>query len=310
MFQSKDEDLERLPACPSCGEAAGRALLLTDRGERFDGERAVLCPRCSLVYLNPRLRPEALERYYASDAFSREVRGSGRPSPEAMSYRDMRARRRRHLLEGHLPARASVLEIGCGAGNFLTLLAEAGHEVRGIDPSTGYAAEAKRRGLDVVTGRFPEDLPDDGTRFGVAVLFHVVEHVPDPVALLAAVRERLEPEGLLCLEYPDVALAARRRFLPHSYFERAHLYDFTRATLGDHLGRAGFRVEEAILEERIKPYDRNLLLLCRPGEPIEAGPERPLEAAALGRRLRRRLRFSGPLMPLRPLWRRLRSALR
>lgn len=309
VFESTARDLQRLDRCPSCGASPGGFVFLTDRGDRFDGERAVLCGTCALVFLTPRLGPDALERYYLSDDFSREVRGSGRPSPEAMAYRDMRARRRWRFLEDRLPPGARCLEIGCGAGNFLELLAEAGHEVRGIDPSTGYAADARSRGLDVVAGHFPADLPG-AEPYDVAVLFHVLEHVPEPVPLLAAIRERLQPDGILCLEYPDVELAARRRFLPHTYFERAHLFDFSRATVGDALARAGFRVEETFLEERVKPWDRNVLLLCRRLEPEEPDTRRPDEAARLATTLRRRLRLSAPLMPLRPLWRKLKGAVR
>ena len=308
MFHSTADDLERLDACPSCGAGTDDRTFLTERGERFDGERAVLCGRCSLVHLDPRLTAEALERYYAGDDFSREVRGSGRPTPEALAYRDMRARRRWRFVEERLPPEARVLEVGCGAGNFLELLVAAGHDATGIDPSTGYATDARERGLDVHAGRFPDDLPGDD-RYDVAVLFHVLEHVPEPVALLAALRERLRPRGMLLLEYPDVALAARRRFLPHTYFERAHLYDFTRETVADALARAGFRVEESFLEERVKPWDRNVLLLCRPAEPAEPETARPEAAATLARRLRSRLRLTGPLMPLRPLWRAVKALL-
>ena len=302
MFQSRPQDFERLERCPSCDTGRDRFRVVTDRGDRFDGERAVLCPTCSLVFLDPRLGEDALERYYAGDEFSEEVRGSASPSPEAMRYRDMRAARRWRFIEEALPPHSRSLEVGCGAGNFLRLLAEAGHEPVGIDPSTGYAEHARDRGLAVVAGRFPEDLPG-GDPYQVAFLFHVLEHVRDPVGLLSAIRRRLLPSGLFFLEYPDVALAARRRFLPHTYFERAHLYDFTRATVGDALARAGFRVERAYLDDRVKPYDRNVLLLCLCAEPVEVDPRRPSDAERLWTALRRRLRWSAPLMPLRPLWR-------
>jgi SAM-dependent methyltransferase len=268
----------------------------------------VLCGRCGLVFLDPRLATAALARYYRSDTFSREVRGEDRPSPAALAYRDLRARRRWRFLAGALPPTGRCLEVGCGAGNFLALLRDAGHEVVGIDPSTGYARHARERGLDVIAGHFPGDLPR-GAPFDVAFAFHVLEHVSDPLAFLAAVRARLRPSGLFALEYPDVALAARRRFLPHSYFERAHLFDFSERTLAAFLARAGFRVGRAWYEERVKPYDRNVLLLCEAAEAAEPPPWDPEGAERLARALRRRLRASAPLMPLRPLWRRMKAAL-
>jgi len=302
--------LESLPSCPLCAAPPVRFVPLTTRGDRFAGERAVLCERCSLVFLSPRMAPDALERYYRDDTFSREVRGAGRPSAQALAYRDMRARRRWRLLSGVLPESGRCLEIGCGAGNFLRILSEADYDVVGIDPSTGYASYARELGLDVLAGRFPEDLTAEGA-FDLVFVFHVLEHVPDPLALLRRVRDRLAPGGLFVLEYPDVALAARRRFLPHTYFERAHLFDFSESTLSVFLARVGFRVRRAIHEERRPPYDRNVLLVCEAvAESAVSDEWDPDAATGLARTLRRRLRVSGPLMPLRPVWKRLKAVVR
>jgi len=304
--------LEALPRCPLCGGSREGFRVLTHRGDRFAGERAVLCVRCGLVFLDPRLAPAALERYYRSDTFSHEVRGADRPTSAALAYRDMRAGRRWRQIERVIPERGRCLEIGCGAGNFLALLHAAGYDVVGIDPSTGYAAHARERGLDVITGRFPEDLPHAGG-FDLIFMFHVLEHVPDPLAMLRQVRDRLRPGGLFVLEYPDVALAARRRFLPHTYFERAHLFDFSERTLGSFLAHAGLRVRQALREQAVPPYDRNVVLVCQVADlaaDAAVADGSPAEAERLERALRRRLRVSAPLMPLRPLWKRLKGFLR
>ena len=220
------DELESLDGCPLCEAPRDRFTVLTTRGDRFAGERAVLCGRCGLVFLDPRLTPQALDRYYRSDTFSQEVRGGERPSREAIAYRDMRARRRWRFLQAALPRHGRCIEIGCGAGNFLEILSDAGYDVVGVDPSTGYAAYARERGLEVTAGRFPDDLSGGGP-FDLAFMFHVLEHVPAPLEILRQIREQLDPGGLLLLEYPDVELAARRRFLPSTYFERAHLFDFS-----------------------------------------------------------------------------------
>lgn len=314
---STPQDYERLDRCPLCSASSLGFVTITSRGDRFDAERSVLCGGCGLVFLTPRLTPEALARYYASDQFSREVRGSGRPTTEAMQYRDMRARRRWSLLQHRLPKGGICLEIGCGAGNFLRLLGDSGYSAIGIDPSSGYAAYARSQGLDVVVGQFPEDLPPSPAGgvpvYDLIFLFHVLEHVPDPMRMLEDVRARLAPNGVFVLEYPDVELAARRRFLPPTYFERQHLFDFSLATVRAFLGRAGMAIRETILEVPIPPYDRNVLLVCMPVDNEESvrvsgpiGSDRPREADDLARDLRRRLRISEPLMAFRPLWRFLR----
>ena len=300
------DELESLDGCPLCEAPRDRFTVLTTRGDRFAGERAVLCGRCGLVFLDPRLTPQALDRYYRSDTFSQEVRGGERPSREAIAYRDMRARRRWRFLQAALPRHGRCIEIGCGAGNFLEILSDAGYDVVGVDPSTGYAAYARERGLEVTAGRFPDDLSGGGP-FDLAFMFHVLEHVPAPLEILRQIREQLDPGGLLLLEYPDVELAARRRFLPSTYFERAHLFDFSARTLTAFLTRAGFKVRRRFLEERRPPYDRNVLVVCEPTMPRSCESWDPAAAERLERALRLRLLLSRPLMPLRPLWKRAKK---
>jgi len=82
-------------------------------------------------------------------------------------------------------------------------------------------------------------------------LWDVIEHVPDPTALINACAEHLADGGLLVLETPDegsllrdlVRTAARlgRRFDQRSYlYYRAHRYYFTRRAMETVLRRCGF----------------------------------------------------------------------
>ena len=247
--------------CPLCRQSGGFRPV-TDGGTHFTCERVVFCPQCSLVFLNPRMSPEALREYYTRDNFSRDFRGADSPDDEAMAYRDLRAARRWRLLERHLPPRARCLEIGCGAGNFLTLLRRAGHEAVGIDASTGYARQAADGGLRALAGMFPDDLPDDWRGFDTVLLFQVIEHVDEPIALLQAVRERLVPGGMLVLEYPDLEIALRRDALRPTYFQNSHLRDYRRFTIELVLRSAGFVPGQAIYEESSPPYDKNVLVLA------------------------------------------------
>lgn len=96
------------------------------------------------------------------------------------------------LLKSHVPARARVLEIGCGQGLLLAELKKHSFAVAGIEPSATASEQARQRELNVATGYFPHPaLPD---RFDCVIMSHVLEHVPDPLALLrqvAAITPRL-----------------------------------------------------------------------------------------------------------------------
>lgn len=90
-----------------------------------------------------------------------------------------------------------MLEVGCGAGRFLELLAAAGAEVWGVDLSLACAVAAEN------TVRFPNccvaqadlfHLPF-GADFDAVFSFGVLHHTPDPPAAFAAIARHLKPGG-------------------------------------------------------------------------------------------------------------------
>ncbi len=114
-----------------------------------------------------------------------------------------------HRLERHLPLlreHAPVLDLGCGRGELLALLAEAGVEAAGIEGDAALATAARRRGLPVVEGDVLQVLAGEpaGSR-GAVTAIHLLEHL-DPasiLALLAQVRRVLRPGGLFLAECPN-----------------------------------------------------------------------------------------------------------
>jgi SAM-dependent methyltransferase len=134
--------------------------------------------------------------------------GIGRDSAYA-SFEDVfrgPEERVRGLLEpyvGLLRDHAPVLDVGCGRGELLALLREAGIEARGVDTDEGMVDRAKRLGLDVEH--------DDGIAYldrleaaslGGVTAIHVVEHLPyeQLERLFLAARTALRPGGVFVAE--------------------------------------------------------------------------------------------------------------
>jgi O-antigen chain-terminating methyltransferase len=110
-----------------------------------------------------------------------------------------------HYLEG-LRSAAPVLDLGCGRGELLLMLREAGVEASGLDSDPALVAAAIRRGLEVVRTDVLDGLRalDDASRGGVTAV-HLFEHLPSEVlaAVLAEIRRVLRPGGLLIAECPN-----------------------------------------------------------------------------------------------------------
>lgn len=111
----------------------------------------------------------------------------------------------RQLLAAHLPAPPSdVVDLGCGTGTLATLLAEAGHRVRGTDLSPAMleraVAKAAAAGLDVAFEVGDAAAPPyDAGSADVVLCRHVLWAVPDPAATLARWVGLLRPGGRLVL---------------------------------------------------------------------------------------------------------------
>lgn len=126
----------------------------------------------------------------------------------------------RHRLEHHLGAlrdSAPILDLGCGRGELLLLLREAGLEARGVDSDVALVQGARRRGLDVIDGDVFEALrAQEEDAFGAVTAIHLLEHLrPDGVLeLLRQAHRVLRSGGIFLAECPN----------PHSLRVGAALY--------------------------------------------------------------------------------------
>ena len=94
-----------------------------------------------------------------------------------------------------------MLDVGCGRGEFLTLLREAGVDARGIDADADMVAFCRGEGLDVDQAtRSPTPGLKPGSLGGLFAA-HVVEHLPPPelVRFLELAAAALRPGGRLVL---------------------------------------------------------------------------------------------------------------
>ena len=103
---------------------------------------------------------------------------------------------------GGLPANARILEIGCGTGHNLPMLARFGEvEAIEIDPAARRIA-SERLGRPVGDAPLPELPGVERSAYDLIAVLDVVEHIEDDVAALAAMRDRLAPGGKLLITVP------------------------------------------------------------------------------------------------------------
>ena len=139
---------------------------------------------------------EPEERAASGDAGYHDFEDVFRGSEEMI-----RERQRRYvpLLEGCAP----VLDAGCGRGELLDVLVEAGIEARGVDLEPELVAYCRQKGHEVVEGDAAAHLEGlEPGSLGAVVSMQVVEHLPEAVLhrMLAAAHRALRPGGRAILE--------------------------------------------------------------------------------------------------------------
>lgn len=241
--------------CPLCG-----ATNYEDTGagvREFLGPRVAQCLGCQLVVLNPVMTDEEYTDFYNADAQRRFVQNITKDDyATKVSQNDYRR-------AGFVSATCSsgtILDVGSGLSGFVGLLPNA----IGIDVSESRVAAAQARGLPVELC----DINDWSKTMDTITMFHVLEHMINPLEALSKTRSLLAQGGRLVIEVPNlndilVRLPAYRKF----YYQNAHCTYFTPQTLSEMLNRAGLMVEEFVKIQRYS-FDNHLhwLLKSAPGK--------------------------------------------
>ncbi len=231
---------------------------LQELQQRLDDTEAELSVR--LAELEVAERRRTFRPWFTNERFEDEFRGGLLELRER--YRDLVA----HF--AGLPA--PVLEIGCGRGEFLQLLAEIGVAASGVELDPELAKLASGRGLQVVAANGLEVLRDaeSGSLGGVA-LIQVVEHLTaqEVVELVSMAADKVRRDGKVVIETvnPQSLYVFARAF----YLDPTHAQPVHPGYLSFLFKEAGFH--DVFIEWRSPPPDDEVLL--EPG-PRAAEPQR------------------------------------
>ena len=104
-----------------------------------------------------------------------------------------------NLVNSLQPAKGSILDIGAGTGDFLSVVKENGWNTIGVEPSDKAKAIAKNKGVV-----FVEQTSElENNSFDIITMWHVLEHVPNLDNQLKELKRLLKPNGNLIIAVPN-----------------------------------------------------------------------------------------------------------
>ena len=222
------------------GDAQPDEIMETFRssGDEVLVDQLVRCQNCGLQYLTPRLKSDLIITGYSE--------GTDEAFVSQNTARERTFAKSLDLIEKMRPQKGRLLDIGTAGGAFLGVANRRGWSVSGCEPNRWMAEwGSDHYGIDIRPGTiFEMGLPDEA--FDVVTLWDVLEHTPDPQAVLKECRRVLRPGGLLVVNYPDIHSAvARLMGRKWVFLLSVHLYYFTPDTVRAILAETGFQVQRS-----------------------------------------------------------------
>lgn len=202
------------------------------------------CSACGLVALHP--VPSDAERaaYYAQhyalnadipkQRYAAEQRRWSRQPEQLKLIRD---------IKNIMPPPATIVDIGCDRAAFLDEARRYGYGVMGVEPSESARRDALGIGIPVYASL--EELQHTVQQGVDAVcMWHSLEHVANPPAMLRSLHELLNPKGIIAIRVPDFASVWSSLLRQHwIWFQpQNHSYHFSLPSLGTLLERSGFEL--------------------------------------------------------------------
>lgn len=229
--------------CPLC-QANDFTVIFTKHGFDF-----VRCRQCGLVYVNPRIKEEALIQHYNDKDTFNDLAIKFMDSPKQREVN-------RALYDVFFSKLESVklgakfLDVGCSAGFLLDYARSQGYEVHGLELNE-QACEFAAKSYGVYPQKkLLEDCDYSDNSFDVISMIGVVEHLPHPLQTLKIVHRLLKPGGVFIGQVPNVQslVVMVLHDLSRTFTGRDHLAYYSQQTLQALLAKVGFKKTETFTQ--------------------------------------------------------------
>lgn len=276
------------PGCPACGMTG--VILYDGLVDRLFGARGSWTmkrcpfPACGSLWLDPAPSSADLESAYATyytHVVPEDV--SGQPLRRAYAWFKEGYYGRRYdypvsglagvkralglALYGYPPARdrldmriiylpskagGRLLNVGCGNGSLLALMRAMGWQVEGVEMDAAAVGVTQSLGIPARVGSLQAQHYPEAS-FDAVMMSHVIEHVPDPLAVLSECHRIPRPGGRPAIETPNVASVGHARLGRdwRGLEPPRHLQLFTAASIEAMARRAGFGIERSVTSPRL-----------------------------------------------------------
>lgn len=233
--------------CPICGKQDFKTqFTCTDHTVSHETFSIVSCVNCQFLITDPRPDTSNLEKYYLSENYISH-------STKSRSIIDLIYRISRvftlnwkvTLVKETIGKNIfSLLDYGCGAGDFLQACERNKLDVNGVEPSTNASLIATEKlAADVYS-----DISEIIRKYDAITMWHVLEHIPDLIQRIQELKERLQENGIIFIAVPNHQSydALKFKHLWAAYDVPRHLWHFSKDTMKQLLETNGLTLHKIV----------------------------------------------------------------
>ena len=237
-------------SCNLCAAGGESVIPLAERDRYGYPARLVVCGRCGLGWLSPRMTAAAYGAFYASVYRPLVSAFHGRRIDAATvqtQQREYATELATFLVPRLGPAPRTILDVGGSTGVVAGVLAgELGARATVVDPAPDELAVARSAGMETIPG-FAEELDPGQRRWELVLLCQTIDHLLDVQSTLTALRRMTAAVGHAFVDILDVDLALRAERQIERVVKIDHPHYLGRPTATAFFALAGYR----ILGERV-----------------------------------------------------------
>jgi 2-polyprenyl-3-methyl-5-hydroxy-6-metoxy-1,4-benzoquinol methylase len=225
--------MEIITRCPVCNKEEFNLFLncldFTVSRETFS---IVQCTSCNFKFTNPRPESDSIGNYYQSDDYiSHSNTSKGFINFTYKIIRKYTLLKKLQLISKFYKT-GSILDIGCGTGEFLNTCKDAQWKTVGIEPDDKTRKTASDRyALNIYSEDYLHELQDES--FEIITMWHVLEHVPFLNERIKDLKRLVKPNGIIIIAVPNCDSLDAKIYKENwaAYDVPRHLYHFTPQTL-------------------------------------------------------------------------------
>jgi len=245
MFHVKHKNMQEIKKCPICNSEKLHVFMeLKDYSISKEDFTIKKCDSCGFKITSPQPSESELPSYYKSEDYvSHNDSNKGVINYIYQKVKSITLKQKERLLTG-LKTEKTILDIGCGTGDFLKYLSDNNWDVRGLEPDEG----ARKLSLQKLPGKiFPIESfnTQKESSFGIITMWHVLEHVSEINEYMIQLNKLLKQDGRLIIALPNPDSKDAEIYKEHwaAYDVPRHLYHFSKTNIVDLAKKHGFKIE-------------------------------------------------------------------